>query len=59
MACETFLKICQRCKHQFVKAQPQEQGPFIDQLLMGSSTVADIGSTIADLEPHQVPPTLS
>mmetsp|Transcript_33911 Transcript_33911/g.66171 ORF Transcript_33911/g.66171 Transcript_33911/m.66171 type:complete len:1090 (+) Transcript_33911:310-3579(+) len=54
MACETFLKICQRCKHQFVKHQPQEQGPFIDQLLMGSTTVADIGSTIADLEPHQV-----
>jgi exportin-1 len=54
MACETFLKICQRCKHQFVKHQQQEQGPFIDQLLIGSSTVADIGSTIADLEPHQV-----
>uniref|UniRef100_A0A7S0M413 Exportin-1 n=1 Tax=Cryptomonas curvata TaxID=233186 RepID=A0A7S0M413_9CRYP len=54
MACETFLKICQRCKQQFVKHQPQEQSPFIDQLLIGSSTVADIGSTIADLEAHQV-----
>ncbi len=54
MACETFLKICQRCKQQFVKQQPQEQSPFIDQLLVGSSTVADIGSTIADLEAHQV-----
>jgi exportin-1 len=53
MACETFLKICQRCKQQFVKHQPQEQSPFIDQLLIGSSTVADIGSTIADLEAHQ------
>ena len=56
MACETFLKICQRCKQQFVKHQPQEQSPFIDQLLIGSSTVADIGSTIADLEAHQAPP---
>ena len=55
MACETFLKICQRCKQQFVKHQPQEQSPFIDQLLIGSSTVADIGSTIADLEAHQAP----
>jgi exportin-1 len=54
MACETFLKICQRCKHQFVKHQHQEQSPFIEQLLIGSSTVADIGSTIADLETHQI-----
>eukprot|EP00960_Hanusia_phi_P076603 768584-Hanusia_phi.AAC.3 len=55
MACETFLKICQRCKQQFVKHQPQEPAPFIDQLLIGPhSTVADIGSTIADLEAHQI-----
>jgi len=54
MACETFLKICQRCKIQFVKHQPQEQAPFIDQLLLGSSTVTDIASTIRDLEAHQV-----
>ena len=54
MACETFLKICQRCKHQFVKHQPQEQAPFIDQLLVGPhQTVADIGATIQDLEAHQ------
>mmetsp|Transcript_2101 Transcript_2101/g.4795 ORF Transcript_2101/g.4795 Transcript_2101/m.4795 type:complete len:1086 (-) Transcript_2101:355-3612(-) len=53
MACETFLKICQRCKIQFVKHQPQEQAPFIDQLLLGSQTVADIASTIKDLEAHQ------
>jgi exportin-1 len=33
MACETFLKICQRCKHQFVKHQPQEHSPFIEQLV--------------------------
>lgn len=54
MACETFLKICQRCKHQFVKHQPQEQAPFIEQLLVGPhQTVCDIGTTIQDLEAHQ------
>ena len=54
MACETFLKICQRCKHQFVKLQQQEQAPFIEQLLVGPhQTVCDIGTTIQDLEAHQ------
>ena len=54
MACETFLKICQRCKHQFVKHQPQENSPFIEQLLIGPhQTVCDIGTTIQDLEAHQ------
>jgi exportin-1 len=48
MACETFLKIAQKCKRKFVVLQTQERAPFIEELLM------NLPATISDLEPHQV-----
>jgi exportin-1 len=48
MACETFLKIAQKCKRKFVTVQQNETQPFIMEL-------ADmIPSIIIALEPHQV-----
>lgn len=29
MACDTFLKICQKCKRRFIQLQMTENGPFI------------------------------
>lgn len=48
MACDTFLKISQKCKRKFVTLQADEQAPFLSEL------VADLPSIISDLEPHQV-----
>ncbi|KAL0911332.1 hypothetical protein M5K25_019465 [Dendrobium thyrsiflorum] len=48
MACDTFLKIVQKCKRKFIITQVGENEPFLSELL---STLA---STIADLEPHQI-----
>jgi hypothetical protein len=48
MACDTFLKICSKCRRKFVVLQPAEREPFIAELLGG---LADI---IADLQPNQV-----
>ncbi|GLT70232.1 hypothetical protein SLA2020_423260 [Shorea laevis] len=47
MACDTFLKIVQKCKRKFVIVQVGENEPFVSELLSGLAT------TIADLEPHQ------
>ncbi|KAE8077306.1 hypothetical protein FH972_015878 [Carpinus fangiana] len=47
MACDTFLKIVQKCKRKFVIVQVGENEPFVSELLTGLAT------TIADLEPHQ------
>jgi exportin-1 len=48
MACETFLKIAQKCKRKFVTLQLNETQPFIVEL-------ADmIPNIIIALEPHQV-----
>ncbi|MCL7034658.1 hypothetical protein MKW94_004053 [Papaver nudicaule] len=48
MACETFLKIVQKCKRKFVYQQIGESEPFVSELLTGLTT------TIADLQPHQI-----
>ncbi|THG09893.1 hypothetical protein TEA_008712 [Camellia sinensis var. sinensis] len=48
MACDTFLKIVQKCKRKFVIVQLGESEPFVSELLTSLPT------TIADLEPHQI-----
>ncbi|KAK7308886.1 hypothetical protein RJT34_05201 [Clitoria ternatea] len=48
MACDTFLKIVQKCKRKFVITQVGENEPFVSELLTGLPT------TIIDLEPHQI-----
>ncbi|KAK1309003.1 hypothetical protein QJS10_CPA09g01200 [Acorus calamus] len=48
MACDTFLKIVQKCKRKFVQIQLGENEPFVSELLSGLPT------TVADLEPHQI-----
>ncbi|XP_042017470.1 protein EXPORTIN 1A-like isoform X1 [Salvia splendens] len=48
MACDTFLKIVQKCKRKFVLVQVGENEPFVSELL------TTLPATIADLEPHQI-----
>ncbi|CAI0559661.1 unnamed protein product [Linum tenue] len=48
MACDTFLKIVQKCKRKFVIVQVGESEPFVSELLSGLAT------TVGDLEPHQI-----
>ncbi|KAK9063110.1 hypothetical protein SSX86_016980 [Deinandra increscens subsp. villosa] len=48
MACDTFLKIVQKCKRKFVILQVGESEPFVSELL------TTLPTTIADLEPHQI-----
>ncbi|XP_071710011.1 protein EXPORTIN 1A-like [Rutidosis leptorrhynchoides] len=48
MACDTFLKIVQKCKRKFVILQVGENEPFVSELL------TTLPTTIADLEPHQI-----
>ncbi|KAF6175500.1 hypothetical protein GIB67_021990 [Kingdonia uniflora] len=48
MACDTCLKIVQRCKRKFVIIQVGEHEPFVSELLTGLPT------TVMDLEPHQI-----
>ncbi|GBF89748.1 hypothetical protein Rsub_02918 [Raphidocelis subcapitata] len=48
MACDTFLKISNKCKRKFVVQQLGESQPFISELL------DQLPSTIQDLQPHQV-----
>ncbi|EPS70913.1 hypothetical protein M569_03846, partial [Genlisea aurea] len=48
MACDTFLKIVQKCKRKFVITQIGENEPFVSELLTTLSV------TIADLEPLQI-----
>eukprot|EP00882_Tetradesmus_deserticola_P001199 GHRQ01001297.1.p1 GENE.GHRQ01001297.1~~GHRQ01001297.1.p1 ORF type:complete len:1084 (+),score=646.45 GHRQ01001297.1:232-3483(+) len=48
MACDTFLKISNKCKRKFVVLQLQEQQPFVAELLDG------LTATIQDLQPHQI-----
>ncbi|XP_057540823.1 protein EXPORTIN 1A isoform X3 [Amaranthus tricolor] len=48
MACDTFLKIVQKCKRKFVIMQVGENEPFVSELLTGLPT------TIVDLESHQI-----
>nr|4HAT_C Chain C, Exportin-1 [Saccharomyces cerevisiae]4HAU_C Chain C, Exportin-1 [Saccharomyces cerevisiae]4HAV_C Chain C, Exportin-1 [Saccharomyces cerevisiae] len=48
MACDTFIKIVQKCKYHFVIQQPRESEPFIQTI------IRDIQKTTADLQPQQV-----
>lgn len=48
MACDTFIKIVQKCKYHFVIQQPRETEPFIHAI------IRDIQETTADLQPQQV-----
>ncbi|GAX79005.1 hypothetical protein CEUSTIGMA_g6445.t1 [Chlamydomonas eustigma] len=48
MACDTFLKICNKCRRKFVVLQIQEREPFVSELL------SSLSDTIQDLQPHQI-----
>lgn len=48
MACDTFIKIIQKCKYHFIIQQPRENEPFINEILR------NIQETTADLQPQQV-----
>lgn len=48
MACDTFLKISNKCKRKFVVLQLQEAQPFVGELL------DNLADTIQDLQPHQI-----
>lgn len=48
MACDTFIKIAQKCKRHFVAQQPNETEPFIDEI------VRDLGEITSALQPSQV-----
>lgn len=48
MACDTFIKIANKCRRHFITIQPGEVQPFIDEILENMATV------INQLEPHQV-----
>lgn len=48
MACDTFIKIVQKCKHHFVAQQPEEEEPFIHKI------IRDIQETTSELQPQQV-----
>ena len=48
MACDTFIKIAQKCRRHFVQVQVGEVMPFIEEILSG------INAIICDLQPQQV-----
>jgi exportin-1 len=48
MACDTFIKIAQKCRRHFVQVQAGEVKPFIEEILSTISTI------ICDLQPQQV-----
>nr|SZF06510.1 Exportin-1 [Psoroptes ovis] len=48
MACDTFIKIANKCRRHFITIQPGEVQPFIDEILENMATV------INQLEPHQI-----
>mmetsp|Transcript_6605 Transcript_6605/g.11084 ORF Transcript_6605/g.11084 Transcript_6605/m.11084 type:complete len:1124 (+) Transcript_6605:163-3534(+) len=48
MACDTFLKIAQKCKRKFMTSQVEDPQPFIMTL------IGDLKKHIGDLQPHQV-----
>jgi exportin-1 len=48
MACDTFIKIAQKCRRHFVIQQPQELMPYIEEIL------ANLESITSDLQPQQV-----
>lgn len=48
MACDTFIKIANKCKRHFVLSQPGESEPFIDEI------VRNMRKITCDLSPQQV-----
>lgn len=48
MACDTFIKIAQKCRRHFIQTQVGEMVPFIEEILTNINTI------ICDLEPQQV-----
>jgi exportin-1 len=48
MACDTFIKIANKCKRHFVVIQPGESEAFIDEIVRNLSKIT------ADLTPQQV-----
>jgi hypothetical protein len=48
MACDTFIKIAQKCRRHFVMQQAGEQEPFIDEILRTLHRIT------VDLAPQQV-----
>ncbi|RGB35595.1 CRM1 C terminal-domain-containing protein [Rhizophagus diaphanus] len=48
MACDTFIKIAQKCRRQFISQQQGETTPFIDEIISGIETITK------DLSPQQV-----
>ncbi len=48
MACDTFIKISQKCRRHFVMQQAGESEPFIDEILRNLHRIT------ADLSPSQV-----
>ena len=48
MACDTFIKIAQKCRRHFVIQQPHELMPYIEEIL------ATIEAHTSDLQPQQV-----
>lgn len=48
MACDTFIKIAQKCRRHFVMQQAGEQEPFVDDILRQLHRIT------VDLSPQQV-----
>jgi exportin-1 len=48
MACDTFIKIAQKCKRHFVMQQSNEVMPYIEEILQSISQIT------SDLSPQQV-----
>lgn len=48
MACDTYMKITQKCGRQFVIRQSEEKEPFIDEILRTVNRIT------VDLAPQQV-----
>ena len=48
MACDTFIKIANKCRRHFVALQPGETEPFIDEI------VRNLRKITGDLSPQQV-----
>ena len=48
MACDTFIKIANKCKRHFVALQPGEAEPFIDEIVRTMQKITN------DLSPQQV-----
>ena len=48
MACDTFIKIANKCKRHFVALQPGETEPFIEEIVRNMRKITQ------DLSPQQV-----